>query len=327
MTKPLYAGNDRISEDNYALAFQQQILPFWNAGNTSMLEGQDRLRLYTWYRVHPEARGQILVSHGYSENSLKYRELAFNFYQRGYSVFILDHRGHGFSDRVGPERHHVDVIRFSDYSDDFRRFYEAMPLDRTKSIFLFGHSMGGAIALDFLQKNPDAVQAAALSAPLFAPQVRGIPMFMILGLVRALSFFDRPDRFSLGANRANAEWTFNNAGTRSLARFEYFKQDILKHDLRLAGPTNRWVTTVVQEVASLLDDERVAKLKVPLFVAMAGKDKLVQPEPIRLFCQKAQQCRLQEFPDSFHELWNERDSIRNDFLDQVIAFYQNSEKK
>lgn len=325
---PATKRDDRISESDYANTFQEKIVPFWKAGTTGFIEGQDGLRLYTWFRQHPQAKAQILISHGYSESSLKYRELAFTFFQHGYSVFFWDHRGHGWSDRVGSEKHSVDVVRFTDYSDDLRRFTDVMPLDPTIPTFIFAHSMGSAIALDFMQKHPERIQAAVLSSPMFIPRLQGFPVSLVMGLAKTLAFFHAPDKCSLGSERTAAEfWSFRLAGTRSRARFEFFKAETLAADLRLAGPTNRWVMTAIETAASLLHPDRVARLHMPIFVATAGRDRLVRADAIQKFCSQAAHCESHIYPESFHEIWNERDAIRNPYLDDVLAFYQRMEKK
>jgi lysophospholipase len=319
-------GRDRLSESNYAALFQQIILPFWKGGITGSIRTRDGLRLHTWHRLHPEARAQIFISHGYAENTLKYRELAHDFYQQGYSIFLWDHRGHGWSDRVGPQKHNVDVIRFSDYSDDLLQLVESLPRNPALPTFIFAHSMGGAIAIDFMQKNPGYIQAAVLSSPMLAPRLQGMPVPLVTWLAKSLSRLHAPDKCSVRSERtADYFWTFRLAGTRSRERFELFKKDTLEADLRLAGPTNRWVITAFESAAELMAPDRMARLHVPLFVASAGYDRLVRVEAIQQFCARAPGCEAHVYPESFHEIWNERDPIRNQYLDDVLAFYQRME--
>lgn len=316
----------RLSENAYASAFQDRVVPFWNAGSSAFIKTLDGTQLYTWHRSHPEAKAQIIISHGYSENSLKYRELAYNFFQQRYSVFFLDHRGHGWSDRVGPDRYSVDIVRFSDYSDDLQFFAGSIGLKATLPTFIFAHSMGAAIALDFIQKCRGRIQAAVLSSPMFQPKLLGIPVPWVLGAARALARLHAADQCTFGSGRMAAEfWTFERAGTRSLPRFELFKAAALAADLRLAGPTNRWVSTVLETVPRLLDPDRIQRLAVPLFVATAGRDRLVEPRPIQDFCRRVKGSEAHLYPHSFHEIWNERDRIRNPYLDDVLAFYQRME--
>ncbi|WP_141731742.1 alpha/beta hydrolase [Oligoflexus tunisiensis] len=324
--KAVATGQGRLRESDYAAAFQQFIIPFWKGGISGFIKADDGLRLHIWYRLHPEARAQIFISHGYAESTLKYRELAYDFYQQGYSVFMWDHRGHGWSDRVGPQKHNVDVIRFTDYSDDLRKLVETLPRNPALPTFIFGHSMGGAIAIDFMQKHPSQIQAAVLSSPMLAPRLQGMPVPLVTWLAKSLARLHAPDKCSVRSEgTADHFWTFRLAGTRSRARFDLFKKDTLEADLRLAGPTNRWVITAFETAAGLLAPERMARLHMPLFVASAGYDRLVRAKAIRQFCARAPNCEEHVYPDSFHEIWNERDPIRDPYLDDVLAFFQRME--
>jgi lysophospholipase len=319
---------DRISESDYANAFQEKILPFWKGGATEYIRVPDGLRLYTWHRQHPEARAQIFISHGYAESTLKYRELAFTFYQQGYSVYVWDHRGHGWSDRVGPQKHSVDVLRFTDYSDDLGHLLKQLPQNSRLPTFLFGHSMGGAIAIDYMQRHPNRIQAAVLSSPLLRPRLRGLPVSLVTWLAKSLSHMHAPDKCSVGSAQTAAEfWSFRLAGTRSRARFDLFKNETMEADLRMAGPTNRWVITTFETAAGLLAPERMKQLQAPLFVATAGFDRLVRADAIQEFCARAPNCEPHLYAESYHEIWNERDLIRNPYLDDVLSFYQRMEKR
>jgi lysophospholipase len=318
----------RISEQGYAESYSKSILPFWKEGQETVCNAADGLRLYTWHRLHPNPRARIFISHGYAESTMKYRELAFFFYQNSYSVYVWDHRGHGWSGRVGPEKHSVDVLNFSDYSADLHLMMQALPQGPEVPTFLFGHSLGGAIAIDFMQRYPDRIQAAVLSSPLLLPSLRGMPVSCVTWLARLLARWHAPDKCSLGGAQTAAEfWSFKLAGTRSRERFDLFKEETLREDLRMAGPTNRWVLTTFASAQELLEPERMAKLKLPLFVATAGHDRLVRADAIAEFCRRAPHAEPHLYADSFHEIWNERDKIRNPYLNDVLSFYQRWEKR
>jgi acylglycerol lipase len=93
----------------------------------------------------PESRplAVLLIAHGFAEHSGRYGNMVDYFVPRGYSVYSLDHRGHGKSQG---ERVHVDD--FHEYISDLKTFYEIVrrknPADK---IFLVGHSMGSIISL------------------------------------------------------------------------------------------------------------------------------------------------------------------------------------
>ncbi|HET9237401.1 MAG TPA: alpha/beta fold hydrolase [Oligoflexus sp.] len=323
-----WESEDRISEKGYAESYKKTILPFWKEGQETVLNAADGLRLYTWHRLHPNPRARIFIAHGYAESTMKYRELAFLFFQNAYSVYVWDHRGHGWSDRVGPEKHSVDVLNFPDYAADLHLIMQTLPQGPEVPTFLFGHSLGGAIAIDFMQKYPERVQAAVLSSPLLVPSLRGMPVAFAIWLARILARLHAPDKCSLGGAQTAAEfWSFKLAGTRSRERFEHFKEETMKADLRMAGPTNRWVLTTFAGARELLEPERMAKLRMPLFVATAGCDRLVRADAIQEFCRRAPSSEPHLYRESFHEIWNERDAIRNPYLDDVLSFYQRWEKR
>ena len=92
-------------------------------------------------------RGAIVISHGFTEFARKYSEMAWYFLLAGYSVCILEHRGHGHSahDVSNPSLVWIDdwrryVADFAAFADTVGREYACVePLN------LYCHSMGGGI--------------------------------------------------------------------------------------------------------------------------------------------------------------------------------------
>ena len=54
---------------------------------------------YRTYRI-PQAKAAIVISHGFCEFAEKYKEVIYYFLKNGYSVYVPEHRGHGYSDRI-----------------------------------------------------------------------------------------------------------------------------------------------------------------------------------------------------------------------------------
>ncbi len=312
----------QISEASFTKDFEELILPFWKEGTSQILEGQKGVQIYTWRRIHPKAKAQIIISHGYSEQSLKYRETAYNFYQQGYSVFIVDHRGHGRSGRIGAQRYIVDVEQFADYVADFKSFYDQMPWDRSRPLYLFGHSMGALISVAFMEKYPQSIQAAALCAPMFEPSLRGLPVSVGLGIAKLLAWLFGPDQYTIFQQRASLDnWHFKDAGTSSQPRFERYRSDSLKEDLATGGPTNRWVIETFEAITPVTSPQQAQLLKMPIYIGIAGNDRLVKPQKMLSFCESLWQCESHLYPGSYHEIWNERDAIRHQFLEDVFNFF------
>ena len=122
----------------------------------------DGLRLYLRRHELANARGEILIAHGFGEHSGRYGALTDHLAKHNYSVTAYDHRGHGLSDGLPG---HVES--FSEYDEDLAKLISSVrSRSQAKSLFLIGHSMGGLITLRYAARKSDAISGAIISAPL-----------------------------------------------------------------------------------------------------------------------------------------------------------------
>lgn len=133
----------------------------------STFEGTGGLQLFSqsWRPAGEETRAALIVVHGLRDHSSRYAELAEHLVGQGFAVYAFDLRGHGRSEGV---RVHIDS--FEEYLTDLGIFLERVRKQEPgRPVFLFGHSMGGAIATLFaLEKKPD-IAGMVLSAPALKP--------------------------------------------------------------------------------------------------------------------------------------------------------------
>ncbi|NER28844.1 MAG: alpha/beta hydrolase [Symploca sp. SIO1C4] len=103
-----------------------------------------------WLPAVSEATGVLLYLHGNGENISANLGKAQVFHQLGFSVLMIDYRGYGRSEGNFPSEARVyqDVQVAEDYLLKQRGI---SPQD----IFLYGHSLGGAIAIDLAVRNPE----------------------------------------------------------------------------------------------------------------------------------------------------------------------------
>ena len=130
--------------------------------NHGYLEGVGRLRLHyrTWEVPAPEAG--ILVVHGLFEHGGRYREFAEYMGASRISTFALDVRGHGASEGRRGHIRRFDVL-LQDL-DRFRREVQGL-LPIGVPLFLLGHSMGGLIALRYLEEFDVPFAGAVITSP------------------------------------------------------------------------------------------------------------------------------------------------------------------
>ena len=87
-------------------ALYQQTLPdFWRQHAVEgEFQGKDGVTLRYAALRQPKIDRAILIVNGRVESYLKYQELAWDLWRQGYSLYLIDHRGQGLSDRLLPTR-------------------------------------------------------------------------------------------------------------------------------------------------------------------------------------------------------------------------------
>lgn len=105
-------------------------------------ESLDGTDLHGWWIPHRRARGTLLYCHGNS-GSIAHQIGALRFLRRlGANLFVFDYRGYG---RSGGRPSEAGLYR--DVRAAWRQVVEALGQERS-SVVLFGHSLGGAVAVD-----------------------------------------------------------------------------------------------------------------------------------------------------------------------------------
>jgi alpha-beta hydrolase superfamily lysophospholipase len=132
--------------------------PSW----TDTLRTADGLWLFTqgWApRAVPRAR--VVIVHGYAEHSGRYALLAARLVAEGYAVHTYDQRGYGRS-----EGRRAYVASFDRYGQDLHQFMAHVAAQSPPvPVFLFGHSMGGAVAACYVLDYAPPLAGLILSSP------------------------------------------------------------------------------------------------------------------------------------------------------------------
>jgi len=140
-----------------------------------------RLQRRSWRPSHPPLATLLLV-HGLSDHSARYARVARTLAASGIAVEAFDLRGHGLSG--GPRGH---ARRFDVLLQDLDRVRRAVA-EVTASgtpLFLLGHSMGGLIAIRYLEEYPDAFRGAIIVSPWLGTATE--PSAWKVGLARLLN--------------------------------------------------------------------------------------------------------------------------------------------
>ncbi len=301
-----------------------------------------RLRLYV--RRARDARGVVHINHGLAEHAARYARFADFLATHGFHTYAHDHRGHGhtkapdaapgmFSRTDGMEKLLADVDAVHDI---IARDHPGLP------VVLFGHSMGGMIALNYLFRHASRVDAAAIWNANITGKPTARAALAILGWERFRIGSDVPSR--LLPRLTFQSWARQISGART--NFDWLSHDAAEVAAYLDDPLCGWDASVSmwRDIFGLAlagaDDRNFRDIprEMPFHLLGGAEDpatgngRSVDALAIRLrrmgFSNVASTIR----PATRHETLNEQDSdtVMADFVawaDTVIASRQSHRSK
>lgn len=271
----------------------------------------------------PAPRAECVMVGGFTECIEKYFETIADLAARGLSVWCLDWRGQGGSERPRRLPSRPRPRRYDRDASDLALFARSLPPSRHPR-FLIAHSMGAAIALLCLRQLPDLFDAAILSAPMLGIRTGRVPPILARCVALAarasglgLCFVPGARRWSPDRIPSPATSRVSNDPERCRLQFLWFSA---RAQLRVDEATYGWLDGAFRLVARIVRPEFLAAIDTPILLASAGRESFVEPAAHRRAAALLPECTLVEFPESKHEPFLERDAIRNSWLDAIERF-------
>ena len=258
-------------------------------------------QIYYEYFPVENARGSVVLLHGMSEFTCKHYELAYYLMEQGYSAFLYDHRCHGYSQRLTDNDQVIHVEHFSDYVRDLHIFVEQIVLPAANGpMYLYGHSMGGAVSLFYLAEHPEVFQKAVLSAPLFVPH---LPVPFPIALVSAwcdTTFRGAKSKLSHSRDfvaKMPPEWEQDPRCSRNRHMMQLRLDD---PHYRTTPMSARFALRALYLTPKLL---RIAKkIRVPHLLISGHADTVVQTRPQARFGRHSPLCTFVSVPEGKHAM-------------------------
>ncbi|WKD48676.1 alpha/beta hydrolase [Microbulbifer spongiae] len=243
-----------------------------------------RLHYRRWWVER--ALGIVVISHGLGEHSGRYAALARHLNRAGFSVYALDHYGHGLS---AGKRGHIDD--FSLYCEDLYALISLIKqANPDTSLHLLGHSMGAVVACGSAIRY-DFADSVILSAPGFSGrrEPAGLELWLVLTLAKLIPGL-------VLSNRIDDQWL-----CRDTAVVEAYRSDALTH----RGVSLRWFETFLRERTFL--SANLGCLQAPCLMLLPESDQLVDTGISRNWFKRigSEYKKLHCFPDAYHEVFNE----------------------
>lgn len=315
---------DIISDDQFQQNMITEIEPLLNKiRKNGFFSRESQKNLYYEEYISKDATKSIVISHGFTENAEKYKELIYYFYREKYNVFIMDHQGHGKSFRLLTDYSITHVEKFDDYVEDLKAFVEkkVKPDSDGKPLILFAHSMGGAIGGCYIEKYPNDFEKAIFSSPMFEIDSGKIPLWVGKAIADFKSMTGRKKEFVFTQSKFNTEEHFKDSCSISKVRYAYFFQKRLKEkEYQNYCSSYSWLRQSVIATRKLIKPANLAKINIPVIVFQAEKDTVVKARGQDKFTQGVKDSLLVFVPESKHEIYMANSRIIAPYLDKIFNF-------
>ncbi|WP_404785812.1 lysophospholipase [Altericista sp. CCNU0014] len=251
----------------------------------SYFEGFDGLPLFyqRWFPDSSPIHEILVVVHGLGGHSDLFKHGVRCLVPQGYGVYALDLRGHG---RSPGQRGYIQ--QWLEFREDLRAFLQFIRTrEQVETCFLWGHSMGGTISLDYALHYPESLQGLILSAPALG-QI-GVPAWK-LTVGQVLSRFWPRFRLKVGID--------HSLSSRDLTVLAEYATDSLRHEYGTARLSAEFFK-VVRWI-----DRNIDRLEVPLLLLHGDADGITSPQHSRSFFQSIQSVdkTYRHYPNSYHDL-------------------------
>ncbi|RDX61879.1 Caffeoylshikimate esterase, partial [Mucuna pruriens] len=253
----------------------------------------------SWLPGESRPKAAIFYCHGIA------RKLA----SSGYAVFAMDYPGFGLSEGL-----HCFIPSFDRLVDGVIEHYSKIrenPEFHSLPSFLFGQSMGGAVALKIHLKQPKAWDGAVLVAPMCKIADDMVPPKLVtkvlIGLANVLP------KHKLVPNKDLAEAAFRDLKKREQTAYNVI---VYKDKPRLQSAVEMLKTT--EEI-----EQRLKEVSLPLFILHGDADTVTDPSVSKALYEKAS-CsdkKLKLYKDAYHALLEgEPDEVITQVFGDIISW-------
>ncbi len=251
------------------------------------------------FTIHYAKEGNghpLIILHGLGNNSQSWKK-QLNSLKEYYTVIAWDAPGYGNSSDPKEELKH-----FSQFADILKEFVDQLGY---KSIYLLGHSMGSAIALDFAHRYPDIVDKLIIADP-----TRGAAGLSKeenrKRLQERLDSIDHLDPSEL-ANQRVRNLLSPNASEEVIKEAERIMSQVRPPGYR----------SVSYSLGNLDQMNILPTLSVPTLVICGEVDKVTPVSEAEIFHQSIPNSKLEIIPDTGHLCYQEDPET---FNEKVIRF-------
>ena len=319
---------DYIIRDNcYAEFMKETVEPFLAGCRKEFWISRGKNHSLYCVRYEAEdAKGIVVISHGFTETAEKYWEIVYYFVKHNYHVYQAEHCGHGHSYRLVDDLSLVHVDHYERYVQDLLavadiagKEYPGMPM------FLYGHSMGGGIAAATLSVRPESFEKAVLSSPMIRPLTGPVPWHVAKLLASILCRAGKAKQYVPGGHAFDGNEPFEDSASAGRERFEYYQRKRNSEPLyQMCAASCGWVNEAGR-LNRYLMREGWKHIKTPMFMFQAQNDTLVSGAEQDRFAEKVKNAGKTSVKKTLvagtkHEIFNSKEQVVSNYWKQVFQF-------
>ena len=245
-----------------------------------------------------EMHALIIMVHGHGEHILRYEHWAEFFNRSNIGFTGVDLPGHGRSD--GKRGHVRDEALLNEMIDvmirESGKTFAGMP------VFLYGHSLGGVIVLNYILKKNPKIKGAIVTSPAlklaFEPGKAKLALAAVMktimpGLIQPTGL---PVEYL----------------SQDKAVVDKYVNDPLVHGKISVALFNSWMNSSAYALS------HAPELKIPLLLIHGSDDKVCSPKGSIEFAGKTGMAELKIWDGGYHELHNEL--FKKEVFDYILAW-------
>jgi len=245
-----------------------------------------------------KTRANIIFVHGLGEHINRYKTWAESFNREGIGFTGLDLPGHGLSDG---RRGHIRSYSLTDEMTDIlvkhiKSTFTGLP------VFIYGHSLGGGIVLDYLLRKKPDVNGAIVTSPWLKLSFQPAKSKIILASVikNILPGLAQPS--GLVAEHISHDKEVVDA---------YMKDPLVHYKISVS-----LFHSAMSAAGHSL--EHAAELTIPLLLMHGSEDQICSPEGSKEFAGRTKLAELKIWDGGYHELHNE--PFKKDVFEYILSW-------
>ncbi|XP_010545011.1 PREDICTED: caffeoylshikimate esterase isoform X2 [Tarenaya hassleriana] len=236
-------------------------------------------------------RALVFLCHGYGMECSRFmRECGMRMASAGYAVFGMDYEGHGQSKGA-----RCYIKKFSNIIDDCYGYYTSICAQegyREKGRFLYGESMGGAVALLLHKKDPSFWNGAILLAPMCKISEKVKPHPVVINLLTRVE--EIIPKWKIVPSKDVIDSAFKDP----------FKREEVRNNKLIYQDKPRLKTALEMLRTSINLEDTLHEITTPFLVLHGEADIVTDPEISKSLYEKAssKDKTIKMYPGMWHAL-------------------------